>query len=301
MLSHGLVSLLTALKLNPVRLLKADDVGIGRTIEAGLIARELIDRGQIDRLSIMCPAHHGDQWQRELSQRFSIDAVVVRTGTAARLERHLLPGECIIEAYDVTIVSLDYIKSDRRFGEFVLRCPSFVIGYEAHTCVDSSTKIRHQRYRLVRKLADNAARGMLLLTAIPDSGDEDAFHNLMGLIDRKSRTLQGLGDTEERRALREALARHFVQRRPDNVSAPNSDTRFPELKSKEVTCEMSGAWERLFSGVLEPARKMVLRSGGGTAQQQRMSWWALLALMRCISSSPAGALASLLTRRCIFR
>ena len=55
-----------ALKLDPVRLLIADDVGIGKTIEAALIAREMLDRGDAQRLAVLCPPHLAEQWQDEL-------------------------------------------------------------------------------------------------------------------------------------------------------------------------------------------------------------------------------------------
>ena len=56
-----------ALKQDPVRLLIADDVGVGKTIEAGLVARELLDVGDIRRLAVLCPPHLAEQWQDELS------------------------------------------------------------------------------------------------------------------------------------------------------------------------------------------------------------------------------------------
>src|SRR5574341_441063 len=62
---YQLVPLLMALKLNPVRLLIADDVGIGKTIEACLVAREAIDQGEVERLAVLSPPHLADQWQRE--------------------------------------------------------------------------------------------------------------------------------------------------------------------------------------------------------------------------------------------
>jgi len=80
---------LNALKLDVVRLLVADDVGIGKTIEAALIARELLDRGEIQRFSVLCPPHLCEQWQHELLDRFHINAAIVRTSTAGRLERGL--------------------------------------------------------------------------------------------------------------------------------------------------------------------------------------------------------------------
>ena len=66
-----------ALKLDPVRLLIADDVGIGKTVEAALIARELLDRGEVQRLAVLCPPHLAEQWQAELRDKFHIDAELV--------------------------------------------------------------------------------------------------------------------------------------------------------------------------------------------------------------------------------
>ena len=60
--AYQLVPLMMAMKLPTVRLLIADDVGIGKTIEGGLIARELIDRGEIERFAVLCPPHLVDQW-----------------------------------------------------------------------------------------------------------------------------------------------------------------------------------------------------------------------------------------------
>src|SRR5256885_13157003 len=71
---YQLVPLLLALRLDPVRLLIADDVGIGKTIEACLIARELLDRGEIRRIAVLCPPHLAEQWQSELTEKFHIDA-----------------------------------------------------------------------------------------------------------------------------------------------------------------------------------------------------------------------------------
>jgi hypothetical protein len=70
--AYQLVPLLMALRLPTVRLLIADDVGIGKTIEAGLIVRELMDRGEVQRVAVLCPPHLVDQWQGELQQRFNL-------------------------------------------------------------------------------------------------------------------------------------------------------------------------------------------------------------------------------------
>ncbi len=295
--AYQLVPLLMALKLEPVRLLIADDVGIGKTIEAGLIARELIDRGEIERLTVICPPHLCEQWQQELAEKFSIEAEVVRTGTATRLERGLRPDESIFEAYRYTVVSLDYIKSDRRRDDFLRACPEFIIVDEAHTCVQSNTNTRHQRYQLLKGLAESVPRRqMVFLTATPHSGDDTAFHNLLGLLEPQFVQLAEMPEGAARESLRFDLAKHFVQRRRGDIAEWKDDAGFPVRESREATYRLTGAWGDLFDEVLTYAREMVQRAEGGTRLEQRMSWWAALALLRCVSSSPAAASLALRTR-----
>ncbi len=292
-----LAPLLMALKLDTVRLLVADDVGIGKTIEAGLIARELLDRGEIERFAVICPPHLCEQWQRELAEKFSIDAEVVRTGTAARLERGLPPGESVFEVYPFTVVSLDYIKSDRRRGDFLRACPEFVIVDEAHACVQSNTNTRHQRYQLLKGLAESEPRrNMVFLTATPHSGDDTAFHNLLGLLEPKFAGLAHTPEGGQRRRLREELALHFVQRRRGDIAEWKDQAGFPARESREATYRLTGDWGRIVNDVLAYARTMVRRAESGSKLQQRMSWWAALALLRCVSSSPAAAALALRTR-----
>ena len=295
--AYQLVPLLMALKLDTIRLLVADDVGIGKTIEAGLIARELLDRGEIERLAVICPPHLCEQWQQELGEKFAIDAEVVRTGTATRLETGLRPDESVFEVHPYTVVSLDYIKSDRRRSDFLRACPEFVIVDEVHASVRSNTNTRHQRYQLLKGLADSEPRRhMVFLTATPHSGDDIAFHNLLGLLEPKFTALADAPDGEKRQRLREELALHFVQRRRGDIAEWKDDAGFPVRESREATYLLTGDWGRLFDDVLDYARTMVDRAADGSRLQQRMSWWAALALLRCASSSPAAASLALRTR-----
>ncbi|MBF0140165.1 MAG: DEAD/DEAH box helicase [Magnetococcales bacterium] len=293
--AYQLVPLLMALRLEVVRLLIADDVGVGKTIEAGLIVRELLDRGEVERMTVICPPHLCEQWQQELATKFNIQAEVVRTGTAGRLERGLMAGQSIFEVYPFTIVSLDYIKADRRRDEFLRACPELVIVEEAHSSVRGDVGARHQRYQLLKGLADDPNRHMLFLTATPHSGDEEAFFNLLGLLRPDFKQLQGL-DPTDRKGLREELARHFVQRRRPDIREWQDSTVFPDRESAETTYALTGDWKKLFDDVLQYARQMVKQAEGLSILKQRMSWWAALALLRCISSSPAAAALALRTR-----
>src|ERR1700689_5479677 len=85
--AYQLVPLLMALRLPVVRLLIADDVGVGKTIEAGLILRELYDRGEIPGAPVLCPPHLVEQWVEELESKFAISAAAVTSASAGRLER----------------------------------------------------------------------------------------------------------------------------------------------------------------------------------------------------------------------
>lgn len=90
--AYQLAPLLMALRLPTVRLLIADDVGIGKTIEAGLIVRELLDRGEISRAAVLCPPHLVDQWLHELWNHFHIHAVGLTASSVSRLEKNPAAG-----------------------------------------------------------------------------------------------------------------------------------------------------------------------------------------------------------------
>ena len=172
--AYQLVPLLMALRLPTVRLLIADDVGIGKTIEAGLILRELIDRGEIERFAVLCPPHLVEQWTEELKSKFDLDAVAVTAASAPRLERGLTVSQTLFDAYPFTVVSLDYIKSDRRRESFARACPALVVVDEAHACVGAH-RGRQQRFELLQSIARDANRHIVLLTATPHSGDRRCF------------------------------------------------------------------------------------------------------------------------------
>lgn len=87
---YQFVPLLLALRQDgPVRLLIADDVGVGKTVEALLIARELLARGLAQRLGVLAPAHLVEQWATELEEKFALPADRIRPATMAALERRL--------------------------------------------------------------------------------------------------------------------------------------------------------------------------------------------------------------------
>ena len=294
---YQLVPLLMALKLDPVRLLIADDVGIGKTIESALVAKELIEQGDARRLCVLCPPHLAEQWQTELAEKFHIAAELVLPSTAARLERGLAHDQSIFDVYDHTVVSIDFIKSDRRRDDFIRACPELVIVDEAHACADAAegSGVRHQRFQLVRDLSANKPdRHLILVTATPHSGKEGSFRSLLSLLDPKFQHLPDSLAGEQHRQQREELARYLVQRRRGDINSYlQVDTKFPVRKETEATYGLSAAYRQVFGEVLHFARETVRTTDG---HRQRVRWWSALGLLRALASSPAAAAATMRTR-----
>jgi superfamily II DNA or RNA helicase len=295
---YQLVPLLVGLKLDPVRLLIADDVGIGKTIEACLVARELLDRGEIRRIAVLCPPQLAEQWQAEMRDKFHIDAAVVLPGTANRLERNCSLGESLFDLYPHVIVSTDFIKSDRRRDDFLRTCPEFVIVDEAHTCAyDAEARTsKHQRHQLLKGLAANPDRHLLLVTATPHSGNEGAFRSLLKLLNPAFANLPEDLTGKENEHHRRNLAAHLIQRRRGDIQHYlDSDTPFPEREEAEHTYNLSTDYKKLFERALRYAQEIV-KDSDGTHHRQRVRWWSALALLRSLASSPAAAAATLRTR-----
>lgn len=295
--AYQLVPLLMALRLTTVRLLIADDVGIGKTIEAGLIVRELMDRGEIGRLAVLCPPHLVEQWQSELSQRFNLQTVALTAASAARVERNLPHGVGLFDQHPAVVVSLDYIKSERHREHFLAIAPECIVVDEAHTCA-AAGQGKQLRFELLQRLARDGQRHLLLLTATPHSGDETAFYNLISLLDPDFATLQTRTSAND--PLRQRLARHFVQRRRKDIVEWQAETHdgrgFPKRMKAELTYRLSGDWGAFFDAVQTYCRELaedIERSDAGGA---RLIWYATLALLRCVASSPAAAEKALSTR-----
>jgi superfamily II DNA or RNA helicase len=292
---YQLVPLMLALRQETVRLLIADDVGIGKTIEAALIAAELLTQGDATGLAVLCSPALAEQWQGELRTKFGIDAQLVLPSTVTKLERNLPLGTSLFDRHRHVIVSTDFIKSPRRRDDFVRACPDLVIVDEAHTCVASSTAgstARTQRYELLQRLAANADRHLLLVTATPHSGKDEAFRNLLGLLEPvlayvKLDHVKG----------REHLARHMVQRRRRDIrSYLDEHTPFPrDRHTKEVDYSLTPGYDALFGKVVNYAREQVRDASDG-AVRQRVRWWSVLALLRSLASSPRAAAETLTTR-----
>ena len=266
---YQLVPLMMALRLDPVRLLIADDVGIGKTIEAGLIARELLDRGEIHRMAVLCPPHLAEQWQRELAEKFHIEAELILSSTIQRLERNMAIGVSVFDRHRFTIVSTDFIKGDRRAADFANRCPEFVIVDEAHGCTLSGGVGRgqQQRFELMQKISAEARPPHR-------AGHRDAAFVAMkarsdpcsACSTQTSLTCPRRSSAIRRESIRRKLARHLVQRRRDDIrDYLATDTKFPARIDREVTYAFSPEYKGLFDDIVSFAHELVSAGDGDSA------------------------------------
>ncbi|MFG2847350.1 DEAD/DEAH box helicase [Kitasatospora sp. NPDC048296] len=310
--AYQLVPLLMALRQKTVRLLISDDVGIGKTVEAGLIASELLAQGEAKGLAVLCSPALAEQWQAELRTKFGIDAELVLSSTVSRLERGLDLGQSIFDRYPNVVVSTDFIKSPRHRDDFVRHCPDLVIVDEAHTCVAADDAAgsggrasqNQLRYELLRRVAEKADTHLLLVTATPHSGKESAFRNLLGLVKPELAAV----DLDSKRG-RELLAQHFVQRKradirqyltkEDGLSDDSlaEKTAFPtDRYFKDETYKLSPAYRALLDDAIAYASDRVEAAGVKGKREARIAWWSAIALLRSLVSSPRAASQTLTTR-----
>lgn len=293
--AYQLVPLLMALRLDVKRMLIADDVGIGKTVEAGMILREMLDRGEVDSFTVLCPPHLVDQWVGELAEKFDIDAVAVTSARARSLERGIALGDTIFGVHPYTVVSLDYIKADSRRESFAHACPKFVIVDEAHSCVGGSERGTQQRFSLLQRLTEDPQRHMLLLTATPHSGNQDAYARLLSLMHPDLAGGPDAADPAARRRYADRLARHFVQRRRIDIANKWGEAEsFATPMKRDADYHLTGAFQAFQEDVLEYCLGVANRANGDRAR--RLAFWGTLALMRCVGSSPAAALSALRNR-----
>ena len=289
--AYQLVPLIMALKQQVTRLLIADDVGVGKTIEALLILRELIERGTIRTFAVLCPPHLCEQWQSELASKLDIDAVIIRSSTVAGLERKIIGDDTLnaFNYYPFQVVSIDYVKNgSQKMPAFLKDVPDLVIVDEAHTCTKNldfkKISQSQQRYELLEKISKNEAQHLILLTATPHSGKDGEFKSLLGLVDQEFEhyDFSDLLTSEKRK-----VAAHFIQRKRSNIEKwLDEENPFPKRTTEELpyTLSSSSDYFKLYQDVLKFARG--ISTEGVSENKARIKYFAALSLLRGVMSSP---------------
>ena len=252
--AYQLAPLEKALGLPRVNLLIADDVGLGKTVEAGLIARELLLRRRIDIIVIVAPASTLLQWQDEMEQKFGLPVSIVDRDHVLATRRARGYGANPFSIGATFAMSHDAASNESyaaplrdHLGEF--RPRSLLIVDEAHHVAPSgggSYAVESQLTRYVRDLADRFEH-RLFLTATPHNGHSNAFATLLEILDPQ-RFTRGIpiepGDLEPVmvRRLKEDL-RHLGEPFPRREVAPividGLAADAPELRLAGMVADMA--------------------------------------------------------------
>lgn len=290
---YQMVPLILALKQKRIRLLISDDVGIGKTLEALLIAKELYDRREIGRFCVICLPHLCEQWQNEIKDKFGLDAQIIRSSTISKLEKTLRPDQNVFRDIPFQVISIDYIKQKERMGIFLEHCPDFVIVDEVHTCArpKGANTSQQMRYNLLHHLSQKEGQQLVLLTATPHSGQLSEFQSIIGLLNPEFETYDLSTPTQ-----REELSHYFVQRRRADIKQyPGAKDVFPVRTQidNNKDYEFSASYMGMLNDLISYIQDGVAEAKHFEKRKQRYIYWDLLALIRGVMSSPDAGISML--------
>jgi len=174
-----------ALAQDRVRLLIADDVGLGKTLEAGLITSELALRGRADRILVVTTRAMLTQFQKEFWTRFSIPLSRLDSAAIRRMRNRIPSHFNVFDQFDRSIVSIDTLKRDAQIRDAISRSYwDLIIIDEAHNAAarKGSTGMNSQRAALAQLLS-RRTDSLLLLTATPHDGSQESFASLIEMLD----------------------------------------------------------------------------------------------------------------------
>lgn len=270
-------------------LLIADDVGLGKTIEAGLAMLELMARGRANRILIVTPPGLMEQWREELFDKFGlVFRIIGNASDLARVQTELPAGVSPWDVLPRVITSIDFLKKDTVRSRALRKRWDLVIVDEAHALAESGTPenpYRTQRTRLGYALRD-ASRGLLLLTATPHNGYPHAFRSLLELVEPTLATLHGAPQDRERRIETARIRRmksQIKRRLPDGREEPVFPSR--TVSGIPVT-QMTEADKELLRKVASYCSRVV-RQAAGTDEAELVGFAMQIIKKRALSSRAA--------------
>ncbi len=275
----------------PLRFLLADDPGAGKTIMTGLLIKELIARGDLQRCLIVCPGNLVDQWQDELYQRFHLPFEIMTNDKyeAARTGNWFAENQLCICRLDKLSRNDDVQEKLKTTDWDVIVCD------EAHKMSASfwSGEIRRTKRYLLGQLLSTLTRHFLLLTATPHNGKEEDFQLFMALLD---------GDRFEgkfRDGIHSIDASDLMRRMiKEDLLKFDGRPLFPERKAYTVEYELSDGEADLYHRVTEYVREEFNRAEQLANDGRKGTvGFALTVLQRRLASSPEAIYQSLRRRR----
>ena len=281
-----------AVQMPRVNLLIADDVGLGKTIEAGMVILELIIRHRAQRVMVVCPAGLQVQWQTQMRDKFGLDFRIVDTGLMKQLRRergiHVNPWN----HFPRLITSIDFLKRERPLRLFKETLPGegdplyprrydILVVDEAHNCAPSgrgkyaTDSLRTQALRVLTPHFEHK----LFLTATPHNGYPESFSALLELLDDQR---FARGTLPDRRQLDAVMVRRLKSELPPRF---DGTPRFPDRKLEPLEVPYT-AEEKAVHTALKTYTKLRQAGFGGSAERFATEF-VLKTLKKRLFSSPA--------------
>ena len=305
--SYQLVPLLKALRMPRVSLLIADDVGLGKTVEAGLILTELLLRRRIQRVLVLTPASLRRQWQEELWDKFSLRFEVVDRQATERLRRRLGMDANPWRSFSRIVASYHYLRQPDVLEQFLSACRTpegsphlpwdLLIVDECHNLMPSPFGEDSELCRMLRLVAPQFEH-RLFLSATPHNGHTRSFTGLLEMLDpvRFTRTnemnaaMRGrVEDVVVRRLKREINARSLQaqsangEHSKDRDTDPRFCTRHPPTALLLQPDPRETAVSTAFDAFRTAVRKLV---SAGTRPRRRAGTFAVEILGKRLLSCP---------------
>jgi len=288
LLPHQLWVCHRALRAWPIRLLIADDVGMGKTIEAGLLLWPLLASRKVQRLLVLCPAKLVGQWQMRLKRMFDIRAAVYHSDLDT--QRGDFWG-----IHPIVIASLPTLRLDRKGRQTrLLDAPDWdmVVVDEAHHLHADADSGKTLGFELIERLNQaGKIASCVFFTGTPHRGKSDAFWSLMGLLDADV-----FSPRHNEAAMLAALPRYLIRNAKQKVTNMKGELLFKPVIQHPETFRYSPAEERFYRLLSEfiLAGKAYATSLGQRERGQIVL--VLIALQKLASSSIAAVAAALRTR-----
>jgi len=285
-----LVPVIMALNSPRVRLLIADDVGLGKTIEAGLVLNELIARNLIRKILIICPANLREQWQEAMLTLFKLNFKIISTLHRKYLEKELPVGASPWEYFNRLITSIDYAKAKIHRNELLDHNWDMIVIDEAHSAARPHTSALNEKSTMLRwQLLERISlktKHLMLLTATPHNGYTDSFASLIETLDVNA------VDTVDKTKINRVIAvNHVCQRTRKQVQEwlkqeKENYNPFPDnIDKQEVRIKaLSQNEERVFQNLNRYSNHMSERAAINTSQRYLLTFTLLHLIKRALSS-----------------
>ncbi|MBK3433429.1 DEAD/DEAH box helicase family protein [Pseudomonas fluorescens] len=262
------------------RLLIADTVGLGKTLEAGILTAELMRRGKARRILVVTTKSMMRQFQQEFWNRFTIPLTRLDSAGIQRIRRDIPANHNPFNYYDRTIISVDTLKRDSEYRHYLESAWwDLIIIDEAHNVSYKGNRTQSNR---LAELLSQRSDALILLTATPHNGKKDSFASLVHMLDP---TVLPVGADYTR----EDVDHLFVRRFKKDVREQMKQ-EFPEREVFRLACAASPAENLAFDALTE----LKLTSDGPGARNGAMLFRTVLE--KALFSSPAACLQTLKER-----